>query len=156
VLCGDGPLIRADTLKTIIQKHEAEQSAAALATAVLDDPTGYGRICRNKNGNIEGIVEHGDCTSEQLAIKEVNPSYYLFNNKVLFEVLDKVGCDNIKKEYYLTDAISIIISSGHKVVAVPAVRPEEAMSINTEAQLNQVSEIMRTRLAENVKSKVSN
>lgn len=156
VLCGDGPLIRAKTLKTIIQKHEAERSAATLATAVLDDPTGYGRICRDKDGNIEGIVEHGDCTSEQLGIKEVNPSYYLFNNKVLFEALDKVGCDNVKKEYYLTDSISIIMSSGRKVVAVAAMRPEEAMSINTEAQLSRVSEIMRTRLAENVKSKVSN
>ena len=156
VLCGDGPLIRAKTLETIIQKHEAERSAATLATAVLDDPTGYGRICRDKDGKIEGIVEHGDCTSEQLGIKEVNPSYYLFNNKVLFEALDEVGCDNIKKEYYLTDAISIIISAGHKVVAVAAVRPEEAMSINTEAQLSRVSEIMQTRLAENVKSEVSN
>jgi bifunctional UDP-N-acetylglucosamine pyrophosphorylase/glucosamine-1-phosphate N-acetyltransferase len=151
VLCGDGPLIRADTLRTIIEKHEAENSAATLATAILDDPAGYGRVCRDTDGNIEAIVEHNDCTSEQLIIKEVNPSYYVFNNNILFEAAAKVRPDNVKKEYYLTDAISIIIAAGHKVVAVEAMRPEEVMSVNTEAQLNEVSRIMQCRNAENIK-----
>jgi len=146
VLCGDGPLIRAQTLETIIEKHEIEQSAATLATAVLEEPTGYGRIIRDAYGNIQGIVEHGDCTSEQLAVKEVNPSYYLFNNKILFEALEKVRPDNIKKEYYLTDALSLIIATGHKVVAITAVQPEEAMSINSRAQLSEVSKIMQRRI----------
>jgi bifunctional UDP-N-acetylglucosamine pyrophosphorylase/glucosamine-1-phosphate N-acetyltransferase len=106
VLCGDGPLIRSQTLKTLIEKHEAGQSAATLATAVLDDPSGYGRIIRDKYGNIQGIVEDSDCTKEQLAVTEVNPSYYLFNNQILFEALEKVKPDNVKKEYYLTDAVS--------------------------------------------------
>ena len=90
ILCGDGPLIRAGTLKTLIEKHESGQSAATLATAVLDDPSGYGRIIRDAYGNMQGIVEDSDCTPGQLAIKEINPSYYLFNNKVLFEALEKV------------------------------------------------------------------
>ena len=145
VLCGDGPLIRAATLKTLIEKHLAERSAATLATAVLDDPAGYGRIERDADGNIRGIVEDGDCTSEQLGICEVNPSYYLFNNKVLFDALEKVGPDNVKKEYYLTDVLSIIIATGYKVVAVTAVRPEEAMSVNTRRELSKVNEIMRRR-----------
>ncbi|MHC4190294.1 MAG: bifunctional UDP-N-acetylglucosamine diphosphorylase/glucosamine-1-phosphate N-acetyltransferase GlmU [Planctomycetota bacterium] len=115
VLCGDAPLIRGETLRTLIEKHEAEQSAAILATAVLDDPTGYGRIIRDPYGNIQGIVEDSDCRREQLAIKEVNPSYYLFNNTVLFEAIEKVKPDNVKKEYYLTDAVSDIIATGHKV-----------------------------------------
>jgi len=151
VLCGDGPLIRAQTLRTIIKKHEAENSAATLATAILDDPTGYGRVCRDADGNIEAIVEHNDCTSEQLKIKEVNPSYYVFNNRILFEAAAKVRPDNAKKEYYLTDAISIIISAGHKVSAVAAMRPEEAMSANTKAQLSEISRIMQCRVAKNVK-----
>jgi len=151
VLCGDGPLIRADTLRTIIEKHEAENSAATLATAILDDPTGYGRVCRDADGNIEEIVEHNDCTSEQLGIKEVNPSYYVFNNRILFEAAAKVRPDNVKKEYYLTDAISIIIAAGHKVAAVAAMRPEEAMSVNTEAQLGEINRIMQCRIAENTK-----
>ncbi len=151
VLCGDGPLIRTQTLRTIIEKHEATDSAATLATAILDDPAGYGRVCRDADGNIEAIVEHNDCTSEQLEIKEINPSYYVFNNRILFEAVVKVRPDNVKKEYYLTDAISIIIAAGHKVTAVAAMRPEEAMSVNTTAQLSEISRIMQCRTAENVK-----
>ncbi|RKY23078.1 MAG: UDP-N-acetylglucosamine pyrophosphorylase [Planctomycetota bacterium] len=146
VLCGDGPLIRDKTLKTLIGKHEAGQSAATLATAVLDDPAGYGRIIRDTYGNIQGILEDSDCTDEQLAIKEVNPSYYLFNNKVLFEVLEKVKPDNAKKEYYLTDALSLIIATGHKVEAITAVLPEEAMGVNSRAQLSEASKIMQRRI----------
>ncbi|MHC4573426.1 MAG: bifunctional UDP-N-acetylglucosamine diphosphorylase/glucosamine-1-phosphate N-acetyltransferase GlmU [Planctomycetota bacterium] len=146
VLCGDGPLIRAETLSTLINKHEAEQSAATLATTVLDDPTGYGRIIRDAHGNIRGIVEHGDCTNEQLAIKEVNPSYYLFNNAVLFEALEEVKPDNVKKEYYLTDAVSVIIGKGHKVAAVTAVRPEEARGVNSRGELSVANKIMQHRI----------
>jgi bifunctional UDP-N-acetylglucosamine pyrophosphorylase/glucosamine-1-phosphate N-acetyltransferase len=146
VLCGDGPLIRAGTLKTVIEKHEAEHSAATLATAVLEDPTGYGRIIRDAYGNIQGIVEDSDCTPAQRAVKEVNPSYYLFNNRVLFEALERVKPDNVKQEYYLTDALSVIIATGHKVVAVTAVRPEEAMGVNSRAQLSVASKIMQHRI----------
>ncbi|MFZ0034725.1 MAG: NTP transferase domain-containing protein [Sedimentisphaerales bacterium] len=154
VLCGDGPLIRSDTLRTLIEKHEGSQSAATLATAILDDPTGYGRVRRGADGNIEAIVEHNDCTKEQLKIKEVNPSYYVFDNRILFEAAAKVEPNNVKKEYYLTDAISIIIAAGHKVAAVAALRPEEAMSVNTKEHLDQINRIMQGRLLENVKRDV--
>jgi bifunctional UDP-N-acetylglucosamine pyrophosphorylase/glucosamine-1-phosphate N-acetyltransferase len=146
ILCGDGPLIRAETLRTLTQKHESEHSAATLATAVLEDPTGYGRIARDAYGNIQGIVEDSDCTDAQRAIREVNPSYYLFDNKVLFEALEQVRPDNVKQEYYLTDALSVIISTGHKVVAVTAVRPEEAMGVNSRAQLSEAGKIMQHRI----------
>jgi len=146
VLCGDGPLIRAKTLQTLIEKHEAEQSAATLATAVLDDPTGYGRIIRDAYGNIQGIVEDADCTPAQKAVKEVNPSYYLFNNRILFRALEKVQPNNVKQEYYLTDAVSVIIGTGRKVVAVTAVRPEEAVGVNSRAQLSVASKIMQHRI----------
>lgn len=146
VLCGDGPLIRAGTLKILIEKHEAEHAAATLATALLEDPTGYGRIVRDPYGNIQGIVEDSDCTPAQKAIKEVNPSYYLFNNQVLFEALERVKPDNVKKEFYLTDTLSLIIATGHKVVAVTAVRPEEAMGVNSRSQLTVAGKIMRKRI----------
>ncbi len=80
-----------------------------LATTRLEDPTGYGRIVRDAEGRLASIVEHNDCTEEQRKIKEVNPSYYLFNNKVLFEALAEVRPDNVKGEYYLTDALAIIL-----------------------------------------------
>jgi bifunctional UDP-N-acetylglucosamine pyrophosphorylase/glucosamine-1-phosphate N-acetyltransferase len=146
VLCGDGPLIRAETLKTLIEKHESGQSAATLATAVLDDPSGYGRIVRDAYGNMQGIVEDSDCTPGQLAIKEINPSNYLFDNKVLFEAIEKVKPDNVKKEYYLTDAVSGIIGTGHKVEAITALSPEEAVGINSRAQLSAASKIMQRRI----------
>ena len=154
VLCGDGPLIRAETLRKIIKKHEAEKAAATLATAILDDPTGYGRVCRGTDGNITAIVEHNDCTSEQLKIKEVNPSYYVFDNRMLFEAAVKVKPDNVKKEYYLTDAISIIIAGGHKVAAIAALSPEEAMSVNTNEQLQEINRIMESRLSKKVNKDV--
>ena len=150
VLCGDGPLIRTQTLKSLIESHEAGQSAATLATAILDNPIGYGRIVRDKYNNIQGIVEDSDCTKEQLAIKEINPSYYLFNNQVLLEALENVKPDNVKEEYYLTDAVSGIISTGHKVTAVTAVRPEEAMGVNSRAQLSEASKIMQHRIQQSL------
>jgi bifunctional UDP-N-acetylglucosamine pyrophosphorylase/glucosamine-1-phosphate N-acetyltransferase len=146
VLCGDGPLIRAETLNKLLETHEAGQSAATLGTAVLEDPSGYGRIIRDVYGNIQGIVEDSDCTPEQLAIKEINPSNYLFNNKVLFEALERVKPDNVKKEYYLTDAVSGIIATGHRVVAITAVQPDEAVGINSRAQLSEASKILQHRI----------
>ncbi|MHC4558022.1 MAG: bifunctional UDP-N-acetylglucosamine diphosphorylase/glucosamine-1-phosphate N-acetyltransferase GlmU [Planctomycetota bacterium] len=146
ILCGDGPLIRAETLKILIERHEAGQSAATLATAVLEDPSGYGRIIRDAYGNIQGIVEDSDCTPAQLAIKEINPSYYLFNNKILLEAIEKVKPDNVKSEYYLTDAVSGIIATGHRVMAVTAVQPDEAIGINSRAQLSEASKIMQRRI----------
>ncbi len=146
ILCGDGPLIRTETLRTLIDKGESEKPAATLATAVLDDPAGYGRIIRDAYGNLQGIVEHSDCTDEQLKIREVNPSYYLFDNKPLFEALEKIEPDNVKGEYYLTDALALMIASGHKVVAVTAVRPEEAMGVNSRAELSEAGKIMQDRI----------
>jgi bifunctional UDP-N-acetylglucosamine pyrophosphorylase/glucosamine-1-phosphate N-acetyltransferase len=146
VLCGDGPLIRAKTLQTLIEKHEAEHAAATLATAVLEDPSGYGRIIRDAYGNMQGIIEDSDCTPAQRAVKEVNPSYYLFNNQVLFRALENVKPDNVKGEYYLTDALAVIIASGHKVVAITAVRPEEAVGVNSRIQLSVASKIMQHRI----------
>lgn len=146
ILCGDGPLIRSQTLKTLIEKHESGQSAATLATAVLDDPKGYGRIIRDVYGNIQGIIEDSDCTEAQLAIKETNPSNYLFNNQILFEALEEVKPDNVKGEYYLTDAVSGIIATGHKVMAVTAVQPDEAIGINSREQLSAASKIMQRRI----------
>jgi bifunctional UDP-N-acetylglucosamine pyrophosphorylase/glucosamine-1-phosphate N-acetyltransferase len=146
VLCGDGPLIRAKALQSLIEKYESGDYATILATAQLDDPSGYGRIVRNTNGDIEAIVEHNDCTVQQLAIKEVNPSYYLFNNKVLFEALSEVKNDNAKGEYYITDTVEIILGKDLKAAAVIAVEPEEAMGANNRKQLSELGKVMQRRI----------
>ncbi len=152
VLCGDGPLVRAETLKKLIEKHEAEHSAATLATVVLDSPSGYGRIFRDEKGDVQEIVEERDCSEEQRVIKEVNPSYYCFQKEILFEALEKVRPDNVKNEYYLTDAVRLILAMGHKVSAVQAVGPEDAMSVNSREQLCKVNEIMQRRIQQKLMS----
>ncbi|OQA00619.1 MAG: Bifunctional protein GlmU [Planctomycetes bacterium ADurb.Bin401] len=146
ILCGDGPLIRAETLSTLIEKHQREISSATLATAILNEPMGYGRIIRDSYGNIQGIVEEADCTPEQKSIKEVNPSYYCFKNKVLFEALSKITPNNVKNEYYLTDALRLIIEAGHKVLAVTAVAAQDAMGVNSRQQLSEAGKIMQRRI----------
>jgi bifunctional UDP-N-acetylglucosamine pyrophosphorylase / glucosamine-1-phosphate N-acetyltransferase len=146
VLCGDGPLIRPEILRKLLEIHK-DGVAASLATAILDEPAGYGRIVRDGSGNLKCIVEHKDCTAEQLKIKEVNPSYYLFDNRMLFELLGEVKNENSQKEYYLTDVLGIMVQKGQKVAVVAAVRPEEAMSVNTKEELDKLNQIIQKRLA---------
>ncbi len=153
ILCGDGPLIRGKTLKELLDKHNQEHSYATLATAVLPDPTGYGRIARDVYGNLQGIVEHSDCTPEQRKIQEVNPSYYCFDYETLAWALGQIKPNNVKKEYYLTDALAGIIRSGKKAIAITAVPPEDVLSINSRRQLAEVSKLMQGRIQEELMSK---
>lgn len=146
VLCGDGPLVRAETLTELIEKHAAEQNVITLATAVLDDPTGYGRIDRNTDGTLKGIVEHHDCTAEQLKIKEVNPSIYIFKMPELIGYLDRLTNDNAKGEYYITDCLSMALQSGERVAAITALEPEDILSINNRRQLADVNRVMNDRI----------
>lgn len=146
VLCGDGPLIRAETLRTLLERHVAERSAATLATAVLEDPTGYGRIWRDAAGQLLGIVEHGDCTAEQREIREVNPSYYCFRVAELMPTLDAIRPNNVKNEYYITDCLALLIGGGRKVVAITSVPPEDMYSINSRQELGLVNQVMRQRI----------
>jgi bifunctional UDP-N-acetylglucosamine pyrophosphorylase / glucosamine-1-phosphate N-acetyltransferase len=146
VICGDMPLIRDRILQALIDRQNESDAVMTLATAILDDPTGYGRIARDINGKLLGIVEHNDCNRKQLEIKEVNPSYYFFDNKVLFETIEKIGSDNAKGEYYITDSISILLSEGKRVEAVTAVEQAEAMGVNSRAQLGEIGKIMQSRI----------
>jgi len=153
ILCGDGPLIRTQTVKELLEKHTQEHSYATLATAILDDPSGYGRIARDRYGNLQGIVEHADCTPEQRKIGEVNPSYYCFDWTTLTSALGQIKPENVKKEYYLTDALAKIIQSGKKAIAITAVPPEDVLSINSRRQLADVSKLMQRRIQEEMMNK---
>jgi UDP-N-acetylglucosamine diphosphorylase/glucosamine-1-phosphate N-acetyltransferase len=147
VLAGDGPLIRTKTLARLLEVHRRRKASATLATSVIDDPTGYGRIVRGKDGGLDRIVEQRDATPQQLEIKEVNPSYYCFNSQALFSALDEVKTQNSQGEYYITDVPAILKGHGKRVEVVEAVPSADVLSINTQAQLQEVDAILRRRLA---------
>lgn len=146
VLAGDGPLIRASTLETLLTRHREAGSSAALATSVIEDPTGYGRIARDSGGAFVGIVEQKNATAEQLGIREVNPSYYCFRAGALFDCLDRLPRDEVSGEYYVTDVPAMLLDEGHGVEVIDAVPPEDVLSINTLEQLALVDRVYRDRL----------
>lgn len=146
ILCGDAPLVRSEMVATLMSQQCKDKAAVTLATTMMDDPFGYGRITRDSDGNIQGIVEHNDCDEKQLGIKEINPGYFCFDNKVLLETLDEIKPDNAKGEYYLTDALHIALSKGYKATAVTAVAPEDAMGVNNRRQLSKAGKIMQCRI----------
>lgn len=147
VLAGDGPLIRVKTLQQMLEAHRQSGAAATLATSVIDDPTGYGRIDRDANKRFQAIVEHKDATEAQKAIREVNPSYYCFRAKPLFETLKKLDNKNANGEYYITDVFGLLLKAGERVEVIDAVPPEDVLSINDPQQLAEVDGILRRRLA---------
>ncbi len=146
VLAGDGPLIRPETLRTLLERHRSTGAAATLATSVIADPTGYGRIVRDPAGRFEQIVEHKNATPEQRAIREVNPSYYCFDARRLFDALPRVSRDAVSGEYYLTDVPALLKREGRRVEVIDAVPPEDVLSINTEPQRQEVERILQQRL----------
>jgi len=146
ILAGDGPLIRGEVLKTLHNAHKDEHAAASMATAILEDPTGYGRIYRDAEGNFLEIVEQIDCTPEQLKIQEVFPSYYCVKSQDLLDALGKLTNTNKKGEYYLTDVFGILRKAGKRVVAVQAVTQEDVIGVNNRQQLAEVDAIMQERI----------
>jgi UDP-N-acetylglucosamine diphosphorylase/glucosamine-1-phosphate N-acetyltransferase len=155
VLCGDGPLIRPSTLLRMRQVHESTGAAATLATAVIDNPTGYGRIDRHADGSFRAIVEHKNCTPEQLAIREVNPSYYGFGVRDRFGALRQVRRNPVSNEYYVTDVPELLLAAGRRVEVIEAVPPEDILSINTPEDLAEVDRIYRSRTAGAATSEVT-
>jgi len=151
ILAGDGPLIRAEVLRTLLNAHREEKAAASMATAVLEDPTGYGRIVRDSKGEFVQIVEHADATPQQREIHEVFPSYYCVRTEELLFALAKLKNENKKREYYLTDIYSILRNAGKRVVAVQAVTAEDTLSINTRQQMAEVDAIMQERIQRSIR-----
>ena len=145
VVAGDGPLIRPETLKALLSRHEADGAACTIATSVLPDPGRYGRIVRDGAGGLAGIVEYLDATEDQRRIREVNVSLYCFDARVLHDVVARIDNHNAKGEYYLTDALGLLRADGVKLAAVAAVPPDEVLSINTVEQLRQVEAILTAR-----------
>ncbi len=152
VLCGDGPLIRSSTLRTVLGRHRASEAFATLATSVIDDPTGYGRIVRDGAGRFASIVEQKNATAAQLAIREVNPSYYCFDVQSLFGALARVERNPVSGEYYITDAPSLLLADGRAVEVIDAVPPSDVLSINTLEDLANVDRIFSARVGATTQS----
>ncbi|MEO0715351.1 MAG: NTP transferase domain-containing protein [Planctomycetota bacterium] len=145
VLAGDGPLIRPETLKTLLARHRAARASATMATSVIDDPSGYGRIVRSPAGAFERIVEQKNATEGELKIREVNPSYYLFRCGEMFEALKDVKRNEASGEYYITDLPEMMLGEGKTVEVIDAVPAEDILSINTPEHLAEVDAIYRKR-----------
>ena len=125
----------------------AGTGAAALATSVIDDPAGYGRIVRDASGRFERIVEHKAASEAQRAIREVNPSYYCFDGEALFAALRDVARNPESGEYYVTDVLGLLLARGLGVEVVGGVAAEDVLSINTPEQLAEIDRIFRSRRA---------
>lgn len=143
ILYGDLPLLTTRVLKSLASLGNDE--TARLITADLDDPTGYGRVIRDETGAVLGVVEHADCTEEQLEISEVNAGIYAIRAGALLESLGKVDAENSQGEYYLTDVVGILVSKGDKLVAVKA-DAEEVSGINSQDQLATADRELRRRI----------
>lgn len=150
IVAGDSPMLQASSIATLLDEFGQTRPACLLGTAHRDDPTGLGRVVRDGEGRFVGIVEHKDCTPEQLAVTEVNMSTYLFDARELLTSLEELTTDNAQGEYYITDCPGLLLSKGKDVRALAALQPCEALSINTpddlaavEAELARMNESPR-------------
>lgn len=151
ILTGDGPLIRGEVLRTLLRAHHDDHAAASMATAILEDPTGYGRVIRDGAGEFVEIIEQADATPEQREIREVFPSYYCVQTEELLLALSRLKNENRKKEYYLTDIYGILRAAGKKVVAVQAVTQDDVLSVNDRDQQAQVDAVMQDRIQRQIR-----
>ena len=138
ILYGDVPNIKESTLRPIIDDHIINNRDLTLITAEIDDPTGYGRIIRDKNDNLLKIVEEKDCTDDERKIKEWNPGIYIFKIPEVFKILNDIKTNNASKEYYLTDAIGLAQQSNMEIKAIKIANSNEVIGVNTADQLEEL------------------
>lgn len=146
VLSGDSPLITRETLKSLISLRDRENAAAVILTSITDDPGGYGRIVKNKKGEVARIVEEADASPSEKKINEVNSSSYCFDTKLLFENIGSIDTKNSQGEYYLTDIVETLIKKGHKVGTFIVADHNEVKGINDRAQLAETGKIIRKKI----------
>ncbi len=141
ILGGDAPFIDAETIKESMQQHVSTNSSATVISAPIDDATGYGRVVRNSDGSLKAIIEHKDADEEVLKINEINSGAYWFEVEDLLAVLDRITSNNKAKEYYLPDALKLIIGDGKTAGAFTAKSADVAMGANDPSQLEELNKI---------------
>ncbi|MCH5138838.1 bifunctional UDP-N-acetylglucosamine diphosphorylase/glucosamine-1-phosphate N-acetyltransferase GlmU [Clostridiaceae bacterium UIB06] len=145
IFTGDAPLITTETVRKLVDFHKNEAYKATILTSIVDSPSGYGRVIREKSGEVLKIVEHKDCTEDELKVNEINAGMYCFDIENLLKSLDKLDNNNAQGEYYLTDVIGILKNNGEKVGALP-IPFEETMGVNSRVQLAEAEKVMRKRI----------
>ena len=146
VVPGDAPLLQAETLAALARAHREADAAATLLTAILPDPTGYGRVVRDDSGQVREIIEQTEADDDQLAIDEINTSIYCFRRGLLAPALRRLSPENAQGEYFLTDVVGVLRETGHAVVTVPADDPAETAGVNDRAQLAAAEAVLRARI----------
>lgn len=150
VICGDTPLVTSGTISGIIEKHRSSTASLTVLTAVLKDPTGYGRIERDGNNAIVKIVEEEKAQLYEEVINEVNVGTYCFRAGDLFSALAEVKPDNRKREFFITDTVEILRKRGKSVESVTVDDISEMIGINSRRDLAEATRIMKTRVLERI------
>lgn len=145
VTCGDMPLLRSESFRAVCATREAEDAACALLTTRIRPESRFGRIVRDPDGRVRGIVEYKDATEQQRAIDEGNTGVMCFRADALWSALDAVTNDNAQGEYYLTDVIGILLARGERVTACVCEDMDEALGVNTPDDLRRVEEVLKER-----------
>lgn len=145
ILCGDAPFMDAQTIADAYSSHHEHAASATVISAMLEDPTGYGRIVRNSDGTLKAIVEQKEADDETLKIQEVNSGAYWFDTADLLSVLDDIKANNSAKEYYLPDALYLLLQNGRKVGAFTAQSPDTVLGANDPQQLAELNEIAKLK-----------
>ncbi len=143
ILNGDAPLMDSESIGNALNFHIRNENAATVISAKVKNPFGYGRIVRKADGTLDSIVEEKEATDEQRAINEVNSGAYWFRTQALLTALDKIVAVKKNKEYYLTDAIEIVLGMGHKATALDAKSDRVVLGANTRVELLELNEIAR-------------
>jgi UDP-N-acetylglucosamine diphosphorylase/glucosamine-1-phosphate N-acetyltransferase len=142
ILSGDVPLLWIDTVNKLIKLHINAGAVVTILTAKVDNPTGYGRLVRDKGGMAINIVEEKDASAEIKNIKEINSGIYCFKKDFLFGALKRIDKNNIQKEYYLTDVVGLAFKSSLKIETLIVEDPNEIMGINTQEELKKAERIV--------------
>jgi UDP-N-acetylglucosamine diphosphorylase/glucosamine-1-phosphate N-acetyltransferase len=148
ILCGDVPLITAETVLKLIDSHLKNSRDITVLAVKMDDPTGYGRILTDQNGQVRGIVEEVDATEEQKKITTINTGVYCVNSRILAELLQKISPDNTQGELYLTDIVALGYNTNKSVGVFTGNNLTEFYGINNRQDLSKVQTLMRKRLDE--------
>jgi UDP-N-acetylglucosamine diphosphorylase/glucosamine-1-phosphate N-acetyltransferase len=142
ILCGDVPLLKAATIKSLIDNHQTAKADVSVLTTIPPPPHAYGRIVKDKKGNVLKIVEHKDATEDEKKIGEINTGIYCVDTKFLFHALGKITNNNQQREYYLTDIVEIACREEHKVKSFIAFDYIEVMGINTLEELSRAEKYL--------------